>query len=69
MTKTKSWIWPSFHGLLSAWAGPGTSLVGEAGGRASNLHSVSGRWVGGALAGGVAVFRYCNDVTLTVNLR
>ena len=69
VTKTKSWIWPSFHSFLLAWDGPGSGLVGVSGGRGSSLHSVTGRWVGGALAGGVAVFRYCNDVTLTVNIR
>ena len=69
MTKTKSWIWPCFHGFLLSWSDPGASLVGGSGGRGSALHSVTGRWVGGALTGGVAVFRYCNDVTLTVRIR
>ena len=69
VSKTKSWIWPSFHSFLTAWDDPGASLVGVSGGRASALHSVTGRWMGGALAPGVAVFRYCNDVTITVNIR
>ena len=43
--------------------------MGVSGGRGSALHSVTGRWEGGALAGGVAVFRFCNDVTITVNIR
>ena len=43
--------------------------MGVSGGRGSALHSVTGRWVGGALTGGVAVFRFCNDVTITVNIR
>mgnify|MGYP007025457106 CR=1 FL=1 len=69
VTKNKSWIWPTFHSFLLAWDGPGAGLVGVSGGRGSSLHSVTGRWEAGALAGGVALFRYCNDVTLTVNIR
>ena len=50
-------MWPSFSGLLTEW--PHTSSCAGAA-----LHSVAGAWRGGAVCGGVATFRYTNDVTV-----
>ena len=60
VTRDKSWVWPVWSGYLGSW-----SSVSSAG---SPLHSVSGQFSRGAVSG-VTVFRYCNDVSITVAIR
>ena len=63
ITKTKSWVWSCFSGFMSSWKEM-SSMSG------SRLHSVSGQWCNGRLCcGQVAVFRFCNDVHITVGIK